>query len=273
MSFPRTPKREALLRACGMQITKYQDASDRFDDAAAAALVLDRTDLPILTILLFEGAQAIDDVAPRLGRSRSALRATVARLEHAGYIGRVPGARGSIELTALARTWIDTIWGPLEREGQRVLDTFPSSQLVLFAQFLDTARAVQEQHLARVRALIEAPRPPKRRRGGLSPAALRRVELFVEANLEHPIRLEELARRAGLSKFHFAHAFKASVGITPRAFAESRRIERAKQLLRESSSTLSAIALATGFGTQSRFTTVFRRATGMTPAAFRKLAS
>ena len=270
MPFPRTPKREALLRACGMQIVRYQDAADRFDDAAAAALVLDRADLPILTVLLFEGAQTLEGLVTRLARSRAAVRSTIARLEYAGYVGR---ARDSIELTALARTWIETIWGPVERDGQRLLDTFPNDKLALFASFLESTRTVQEQQLARVRALVEAPRPTKRRRGGLSPAALRRVELFVEANLEHPIRLEHLAQRAGLSKFHFAHAFKTSVGVTPRAFAERRRIERAKQLLRESAATLSAIALATDFGTQSRFTTVFRRATGMTPAAFRKLAA
>jgi AraC family transcriptional regulator len=154
-----------------------------------------------------------------------------------------------------------------------MLEGLSDDKLAFVARFLANARRVQERQLMRVRALLEAPRPTKRRRGGLSPAALRRVELFVEANLEHPIRLADLAERAGLSKFHFAHAFKASLGTTPRAFAESRRIERAKQLLRESSMTLSAIAIATGFGTQSRFTTVFRRATRTTPAAFRRLAS
>ncbi len=243
-----------------------------FDEAAAAALVLDRADLAILTVLLFEGAQPVDQLAARVPRP-AALRATLARLEHAGYVARVPASASRIELTALARAWIETIWGPLAREGQRVLEALPTDTLALIARYLETACRMQEQHTARVRALVEAPRPTKKRRGGLSPAALRRVELFVEANLDGPLRLDELARRAGLSKFHFAHAFKASVGTTPRAYAENRRIERAKQLLRESPLPLASIALAVGFGTQSRFTTVFRRATGMTPARFRRLAA
>lgn len=75
---------------------------------------------------------------------------------------------------------------------------------------------------------------------------------------------------ATLSAFHFARAFKTSTGTTPRAFIEQRRIEKAKQLLRESVLPLAHIALEAGFQTQSRFTTAFRRITGFTPAVYRK---
>ncbi|HEY8550394.1 MAG TPA: AraC family transcriptional regulator, partial [Vicinamibacterales bacterium] len=107
-------------------------------------------------------------------------------------------------------------------------------------------------------------------RGGLAPAALRRVQLFVEANLGRPIRLADLAARAGLSPYHFARAFRTSTGTTPRAYVEARRVERAKQLLKEGELPIAAIAVETGFGTQSRFTTIFRRLTGFTPAAYRR---
>ena len=133
---------------------RYQDATERFDDAAAAALVLDRADLSLLTVLLFEGAQSTGALETRLARTRAALRTKVARLEHAGYVGRVPGATGHIELTALARTWIETIWGPLERAGQHLLEALPNDQLAFVARFLASARDVQEQQLARVRALV-----------------------------------------------------------------------------------------------------------------------
>src|SRR5688572_27114365 len=91
----------------------------------------------------------------------------------------------------------------------------------------------------------------------LSPAALRRVQVFVEANLGNAIHIADLAERAGLSLFHFARAFKASVGITPRAFVEKRRIEYARRLIDQSSKSLADIAVASGFGTQSRLTTTF----------------
>ena len=75
---------------------------------------------------------------------------------------------------------------------------------------------------------------------------------------------------AALSPYHFARAFKTSVGMTPRAFVEQRRIERAKQLLTESDRSIASIAVDTGFGTQSRLTFVFKRQVGFTPAVYRR---
>jgi transcriptional regulator GlxA family with amidase domain len=106
--------------------------------------------------------------------------------------------------------------------------------------------------------------------GGLSPTALQRVQIFVEANLDRPLQLADLARRAELSRYHFARAFKTSAGRTPRAFIEQRRIERAKRLIRESTKSLAQIAVDTGFGTQSRLTSTFKRRTGFTPGEHRR---
>jgi AraC family transcriptional regulator len=99
---------------------------------------------------------------------------------------------------------------------------------------------------------------------------LRRVQLFVEANLARPIHIADLAERAGLSEYHFARAFKTSAGSTPRAFVEGRRVEMARQLIGESDHSLAEIAIETGLGSQSRLTTAFRLATGFTPAAYRR---
>ena len=124
-----------------------------------------------------------------------------------------------------------------------------------------------------LRVLLElhaAAHAPPSRRGGLGPWALRRVQRFVEASLGRPVQVAELAERVGLSPYHFARAFKASTGSTPRAFLEARRIERAQKLLRESELPLAQIAVETGFGTHSHFTTTFRRATGFTPATYRR---
>ena len=61
--------------------------------------------------------------------------------------------------------------------------------------------------------------------------------------------------------------------MTPRAFVEHRRIELAKRLLIDTTESLADVAVETGFGTQSRMTTVFKQRTGFTPGQYRRRAS
>lgn len=271
---PGFPQR--LARRVGLEVVRFQDATNALDDAAAAVLALDRSDLPILTALLFHGPMASERLAVALSRPPRQVHVALGRLQLSGYARRVPGSEDHqherFELTRLAGEWIETIWGPMPSEGARLLKAWSPREIAKLARFLERGSEIQEARAARLRALLEVPaaRLKNRLRGGLSPAALRRVQLFVEANLAEPITLADLAERAGLSEHHFAHAFRATTGTTPRAFVESRRIERARHLLRESSSALAQIAIDTGFNTQSRFTTVFRRATGFTPAVYRR---
>jgi AraC family transcriptional regulator len=58
--------------------------------------------------------------------------------------------------------------------------------------------------------------------------------------------------------------------MTPRAFVEERRVERAKHLIKESDLSLADVAAGCGLGTQSRLTTTFKRRTGFTPAEYRR---
>jgi AraC-like DNA-binding protein len=107
-------------------------------------------------------------------------------------------------------------------------------------------------------------------RGGLTPAALRRVRDYVESHLDQTIEVESLAAAAGLSTYHFARAFKQSEATTPHGFVLERRIAKAQELLRRRDLTLSEIAIATGFADQSHFTRRFREVVGMAPGQFRK---
>ena len=162
---------------------------------------------------------------------------------------------------------------PLRVEGGRLLAGYSTRDLDMLSAFLMRARQLQERQVKRLRKWLALPASPARRthlRGGLSPAALRRVHVFVEANLERAIRLNDLADRAGLSVYHFARAFRVSAGQTPGAFVEERRIERAKQLIAQGVRSLAEIAVECGFGTQSRLTTTFKRRIGFTPAEFRR---
>ena len=82
-------------------------------------------------------------------------------------------------------------------------------------------------------------------------------------------RASELALRLNLSAVQLARVFQAAVGANISAFLKARQIERAKGLLRDTNLTAATIALHAGFGTPRTFYRLFRRATGMTPAAFR----
>ena len=92
----------------------------------------------------------------------------------------------------------------------------------------------------------------------------------MEVNLDRPLHTADLAARAGLSAYHFARAFRRSMGMTPRAYVESRRIARARTLIETTDQSLAEIAAQTGFSSQSRLTTAFRRVAGITPAAYRR---
>jgi AraC family transcriptional regulator len=154
-----------------------------------------------------------------------------------------------------------------------LLEVYPVPQLAILAGFMQQACDVLEAQTRQLRTWLETPSSQAKRshlRGGLSPAALRRVQLFVEANLGGTIHLHDLAARAALSPYHFARAFKTSAGVTPRMYVEQRRIEQAKRLLTESTQSLAQVAMDVGFGTQSRLTSTFKRRTGFTPGEYRR---
>jgi AraC-like DNA-binding protein len=107
-------------------------------------------------------------------------------------------------------------------------------------------------------------------RGGLAPRALRRVSEYIDEHVTKNISLETLAKVAGLSRCHFARAFKQSVGTAPHAYLMQRRLERAERLLVETDLSLCRVALDSGFGDQSTFSRYFRRNFGVTPRSFRR---
>jgi AraC-like DNA-binding protein len=117
---------------------------------------------------------------------------------------------------------------------------------------------------------LPLPMPARQARGGLSPAAMRRVRDYIDAHLSDSIELVELSEIAGLSVFHFARQFKHSEGVTPHSYLVSRRVERAKELLAGTNLSLSEIAFAAGFSDQSHLTRLFRQIVRMTPGQFRR---
>jgi AraC family transcriptional regulator of adaptative response/methylated-DNA-[protein]-cysteine methyltransferase len=98
-------------------------------------------------------------------------------------------------------------------------------------------------------------------------AAVARACRVIETAEEHPT-LEALARSAGMSRFHFHRVFKATTGITPRAYAAAHRAQRARKELTRSHTVTEAIYGA-GFNSSGRFYATATEELGMTPTNFR----
>lgn len=105
--------------------------------------------------------------------------------------------------------------------------------------------------------------------GGLSRFKLRQVVDYMNTHIEKNLSLIELSAIVQISPHHFARSFKQSTGFSPHQYLINRRIQLAKNLLLKSDLTLAEIALQVGFHDQSRFTSVFRKHTGITPKKYR----
>lgn len=108
-------------------------------------------------------------------------------------------------------------------------------------------------------------------RGGLSPAALKRVIEMIEALFDQSIKLKDLAEQAGMSVYHFSRSFKHSTGSTPHSYVNRRRLERASDLLRSSDMSITQIGIDSGFSSSSHFSTAFTQTFGISPVSYRAL--
>src|ERR1035437_1293749 len=107
-------------------------------------------------------------------------------------------------------------------------------------------------------------------RGGLSPCKLRQVTAFIADNLSSTLSLAEMANLLQMGPCHFARAFKESTGLSPHQYVLRRRVERALQMLKETSTNLVDIAYDLGFSSQGHFTTVFSKIVGVSPSNYRE---
>jgi AraC-like DNA-binding protein len=124
--------------------------------------------------------------------------------------------------------------------------------------------------LAHAHAETELIRSPIQSRHGLDDGRLRRVLAYIEEHLAEDITVADLANVACLSIFHFTRAFAGTMGVPPHRYLSRRRLESAKAMITTGRASLSEIALDCQFFSQSSFTRAFRRATGMTPAEYRR---
>jgi AraC family transcriptional regulator len=110
----------------------------------------------------------------------------------------------------------------------------------------------------------------RRFRGGLSPWQMRRATELLEAHLDGNIALQKVAEACELSVSHFARAFKTTFRRPPYRWLTERRVDRARELMRNSRLPLADIAARCGFTDQSALNRSFQRIHGVTPGMWRR---
>ncbi|WP_181381675.1 helix-turn-helix domain-containing protein [Pseudomonas prosekii] len=105
--------------------------------------------------------------------------------------------------------------------------------------------------------------------GGLAPWRENLVKQLILDGLSETLEVTELARACALSRSHFSRAFKCSTGVSPQDWIRCQRINKAKQLIRDTDLTLTQISLECGFCDQAHFCHIFTRSEGINPFAWR----
>ena len=99
---------------------------------------------------------------------------------------------------------------------------------------------------------------------------LAEISQYMEDHLDEPLTIPALSRRACLSATTFKEGFRRLYGFPVHTWLRQRRMERATELLRDSSLSVLGIAQSVGYGSASQFSAAFRRQYGVPPAQYRK---
>jgi AraC-like DNA-binding protein len=94
--------------------------------------------------------------------------------------------------------------------------------------------------------------------------------LWIDAHSQQAIDLEQAARQADISLFHFLRLFAAVLGVTPHQYLVRSRLRHAARLLADEDRSVTDIAYDVGFGDLSNFVRTFHRAAGVSPLKFRQ---
>ena len=92
---------------------------------------------------------------------------------------------------------------------------------------------------------------------------------FLEQHYDAPISIDDLSREVALSPFYLIRSFRDVYNQTPYQYLVMLRITRAKELLRNSDLSITDICIAVGYESLGSFSTLFRKATGISPRTYR----
>jgi AraC family transcriptional regulator len=157
----------------------------------------------------------------------------------------------------------------IEQIGRSILSEI-TAETAASRMYVETASLALAARLLQKYCDSGAYAPAEALSHGLDQRRLNRVLDHVEANIKSDITLDDLAKIAGYSPFHFARKFTLAMGIAPHRYISRIRLENAMAELARGKLQLAEIALNAHFSSQASFTRAFHRATGMTPREYQR---
>lgn len=145
------------------EVRRSQSATDRFDQAVADALGLNRTDMRCLDLLEREGAVSAGRLAEATGLTSGAMTTALDRLEAAGYARRVRDdedrRRVLVELSPKAQGIAERFYSEHMAQSQRLYERYSASQLELLLGFVREGRQFNEREAAKLEQRNRPSRP------------------------------------------------------------------------------------------------------------------
>ena len=133
-----------------------------------------------------------------------------------------------------------------------------------------SARVSEQFIVERIRDASDRQYVPLRAQVGNVHRSVIAVATLMEANIENPLPLEQIARKSGLSRRQIERLFQRHVNCVPKRYYLDLRLKRARELLVQTSMPVMAISTACGFKSPPHFSKCYRSHFGRSPTAERQ---
>ena len=111
----------------------------------------------------------------------------------------------------------------------------------------------------------------EKRLGGINSVQIEETVRYISAHYSENLKLKDMAERVYISPQYLSGLFKKEMNMTISDYIAKIRMERAKELLKDTGLSIGEIAEKTGYKDIRHFSTMFKRLTGLTPSEFRRI--
>lgn len=155
----------------------------------------------------------------------------------------------------------------ISRMALSLADAIQAGAPDLYAQ---SAAQFLAMHLLSMQSGGMVPSQDRRHPGTLSDRRLAHVLEYLNAHYAESLSLDQLAREACVSRFHFGRLFKERVGATPHHYLVKIRLDAAASLLSNTDLSILEVALSCGYGSAAHFAAAFQKRFSQTPSLYRR---